>query len=51
MRRGPRKTQFLGVFAAAALGAAQAAEPLPTDPASGLVMDDNWQIVAAHCGA
>ncbi len=51
MRRGPRKTQFLGVFAAAALGAAHAAEPLPTDPASGLVMDDNWQIVAAHCGA
>jgi hypothetical protein len=24
---------------------------LPTDPATGLVMDENWQIVAAHCGA
>ena len=51
MRRRGRMTQSLGVFAAAAFGAAMAAEPLPTDPASGLVMDDNWQIVAAHCGA
>lgn len=31
-------------------GAAASTE-LPTDPATGLVMDDNWQIVAAHCGA
>ncbi len=28
-----------------------AASELPTDPATGLVMDENWQIVAAHCGA
>jgi hypothetical protein len=33
-----------------AVGVAAASE-LPTDPATGLVMDENWQIVAAHCGA
>lgn len=52
---GPRKTIL--IFAAA-LGlafsvpaVAQSPEPLPVDPATGLVMDDNWQLVAAHCGA
>ena len=30
---------------------AGAEDALPTDPATGLVMDENWQIVAAHCGA
>lgn len=40
-----------GVIAATCLAAVQADAPLPTDPASGLVMDENWQIVAAHCGA
>ncbi len=33
------------------MAVAQSPEPLPVDPATGLVMDDNWQIVAAHCGA
>jgi hypothetical protein len=23
----------------------------PVDPASGLIMDDNWEVVRAHCGA
>ena len=51
MRRGARTSWSIGLFAAAWISATPAAEPLPTDPASGLVMDDNWQIVAAHCGA
>lgn len=52
---GPRNTSLI---LAAALGlaflvpaVAQSPEPLPVDPATGLVMDDNWQVVAAHCGA
>jgi hypothetical protein len=39
-------------FAVSGLAAGVAASSeLPTDPATGLVMDENWQIVAAHCGA
>lgn len=39
-----------GVATGSAVAAWAEAE-LPVDPATGLVMDEQWQVVAAHCGA
>ncbi len=47
-----RPSLLLLALAASGLAVnAAEADTLPTDPATGLVMDENWQIVAAHCGA
>ena len=46
-----RQAIFSALAVACLAGSAAASTELPTDPATGLVMDENWQIVAAHCGA
>jgi hypothetical protein len=49
-----RATGGLRPFRAAALLALVVAAGLPaaeTDPASGLIIDEHWQLVLAHCGA
>lgn len=51
MSRFSKAAGFLALAGICLASGAAAAEALPTDPATGLVMDDNWQIVAAHCGA
>ncbi len=50
MRTRARRT--IGVWLTVTILATGAvAAEFPTDPATGLVIDDNWQIVSAHCGA
>ena len=39
---------LIGIAFAASL---PAQEPLPLDPASGLVVDDNWQLVLGNCSS
>ena len=49
-----RRARTITVLALAMSGlttGVAASTELPTDPATGLIMDENWQIVAAHCGA
>lgn len=51
MKARPARLTVMLAMALLAIGGTSRAEPLPQDPATGLVMDENWQIVAAHCGA
>jgi len=51
MQRPRHLAVALAIFGACAPGVRALADAPPTDPASGLIMDENWQIVAAHCGA
>jgi hypothetical protein len=51
MARRTRTVTALALATSSLVAGVAASTELPTDPATGLVMDENWQIVAAHCGA
>lgn len=51
MIRPAQTITALALAASSLVAGVAAGSDLPTDPATGLIMDENWQIVAAHCGA